>query len=169
MVAADRVDGRRFFFIQIANHIERIDPEIGDRAAPESVVGAVILRGNGVAELRCEVTRIAEFARANKLDQINHERVGMHPVGEHERCARLIGRVDHSLAIVDRRGHGLFTQNGNARVKCGHGECSMAINRRRNIDSVYIAGVEEFLVLVIGIPRDVIALGLLGIRRNDGG
>ena len=93
----------------------------------------------------------------------------MHPIGEHERRARLVSRVDHSLAIVDRRGHGLFAQHGNPGVKCRNGEFAMAINRRRNVNSVDIAGVEEFLVVVIGIAREVITLGLSGIRRDDGG
>ena len=127
------------------------------------MVGTVILRVNGVAELRCEVTRIAEFARADELDQVNHERVGVHPIGEHERRARFVGRVDHRLTIVDRWSHWLFTQHGNARVKCGDGEFAMAINRRRNVNSVDIAGVKEVLVLVIGIAGDVIALSLLGV------
>ena len=165
----DGVHGGWFLAVEVAHGVQRVYTQVRHGAGPEALLSAVVVRVDHVAEGGGEGAQLTQSAGLHEFHQIQEERIVVHAVGQHEGGVGIVGSIDHPLAILHGRSHGLFTQHGNARLKCGNGVLRVLVNWGGNVHGIDIAGSQQLCVLIVGISGHTEVLTLGGIGADNCG
>lgn len=157
---------------QIAGRIDAVDAHVVERPSStmRRFVDTCIAVGDLLREFRVEELRLANLAAVGELNCFKIAGLEMKAVSNHQPGAILMRGVDHGVAILGARCHGLFTENVNSGRGCANGIFSMQMIRQGDVDGV---NVRECTAIVI-VRIEMIDLVFLaqgakfgGIIRNE--
>ncbi|MEG8055676.1 hypothetical protein QP150_01725 [Sphingomonas sp. 22L2VL55-3] len=151
--------GDGFLPEQVAHRVERVRPHVRHRTAPVTVVTARIGLSDILREYRDEAAQLAELAVASAGDHLDRARFVVEAIGDHQLGAALLLRGDDLFGFGDAGRHRLFEQDVDARFERRNRVLQMEKVRRRDIDGVDLARLEQFVILFVRPCLDTVEFG----------